>query len=360
LRLLGPALTLGGPASSRSRAIAVGEGCLSEKGPRKRHVGEARFPVRVDVQAKATASAKLDVRAKVPTKSVGRVVDALTDMFRPFSEARGLKADMIRLQREEVAIEIARRATERIAIEGGSPNAVPTKLLIPLIERSSQEEISDETMLDRWANLLASASLSDSVHPRYVQILSELTSSQVRFLHALMLLEAEQWENPYRCFVDAPAMITLSFERDLQFVVSGYEFKSEEDAIRMLADVYTSPGSILRFGVVYGTHVIWDMYDTIPFSPETSFDIEVCISLGLLGEHQGAAWTNIKGVEAEIGYNYVRVTHLGAAFLEACDRPAVLELQRLQSRDKRVKRRDPERLVDLRLKSRFKHSNQFL
>jgi hypothetical protein len=36
-------------------------------------------------------------------------VDALTDIIRPFSERRGLKGDQIRLQREEVLVEVARK-----------------------------------------------------------------------------------------------------------------------------------------------------------------------------------------------------------------------------------------------------------
>ena len=59
-------------------------------------------PVNVDIGAKVEA--KLNVKTEVPAKSVGRLVDALTDIIRPFSEARGLKADALRLQREEVAI----------------------------------------------------------------------------------------------------------------------------------------------------------------------------------------------------------------------------------------------------------------
>jgi hypothetical protein len=74
------------------------------------------FPVQVDIGAKAEA--KFEVKAEVPPVSVGRFVDAITDIFRPFSEARGLRADQIRLQRAEVAIEIARLARQAIVEEG--------------------------------------------------------------------------------------------------------------------------------------------------------------------------------------------------------------------------------------------------
>jgi hypothetical protein len=72
-----------------------------------------KSPVRVNLSAKASATASAKLTAKVPTSSMGRLVDALTDIIRPFSEKRGLRADHIRLQREEVAIEIAKRAKVR-------------------------------------------------------------------------------------------------------------------------------------------------------------------------------------------------------------------------------------------------------
>jgi|SRR6516164_5975791 len=71
----------------------------------------------INVDLAARAKARLDIRAEVPTTSVGRLVDALTDIIRPFSEHRGLKADLICVQREEVAIEIARLPRQRIAAE---------------------------------------------------------------------------------------------------------------------------------------------------------------------------------------------------------------------------------------------------
>src|SRR3981081_2046102 len=90
------------------------------------------FPVQVDIGAKAEA--KFEVKAEVPPVSVGRFVDAITDIFRPFSEARGLRVDQIRLQRAEVAIEIARLARQEFVIK-------------------------------RWVDLLVSASQKEGIPP---------------------------------------------------------------------------------------------------------------------------------------------------------------------------------------------------
>ncbi len=139
----------------------------------------------IDVAARA----ELKVEAKIPAKSSGRLIDALTDIIRPFTEARGLKADRIRLQREEVAIEIAKRARAKLAVQKLPISPVEAKVLVPLIEHSSNEELDDEYMLDKWAELLASASSGRQVEPRFVHILSELKGEQAEMLEQIALGE---------------------------------------------------------------------------------------------------------------------------------------------------------------------------
>ena len=73
------------------------------------------------------AKASLEVSTEIPAQSSGRLLDALTDIIRPFSERRGLKADQIRLQREGVGIEIARLAHRRLEIENQPINPLPNK-----------------------------------------------------------------------------------------------------------------------------------------------------------------------------------------------------------------------------------------
>jgi hypothetical protein len=113
----------------------------------------------LNVDLAARADAKLNIHAKVPEKSTGRLLDALTDIIRPFSEARGLRGDQIKLQRESVAIEIAKRARARLAVERAKIEPVSGKILVPLIEAASNEEPDDSYMMDKWANLLASQRL---------------------------------------------------------------------------------------------------------------------------------------------------------------------------------------------------------
>jgi hypothetical protein len=127
--------------------------------------GKTDPEVKVDIELGAKASLEAKVSTEIPSKSAGRLVDAITDIFRPFSERRGLKADQIRLQREEVLIEIAHKALTRLQIENQQASPLPNKFLVPFLEKASLEE-KDDILLDRWADLLAACSTDPcSAHP---------------------------------------------------------------------------------------------------------------------------------------------------------------------------------------------------
>jgi hypothetical protein len=67
----------------------------------------------------------MEIKANIPSQAVGRLLDALTDAIRPFTEERGLRADQMRLQREDVLLEIAKKARARLAIEEVSTQVSP-------------------------------------------------------------------------------------------------------------------------------------------------------------------------------------------------------------------------------------------
>jgi hypothetical protein len=100
--------------------------------------------------------APVSITAEVPAESTGRLLDALTDAIRPFTESRGLKADQIRLQRAEVAVEIAKRAHQITEIQAANIKPLGNKFLVPFLEKASLEDPASG-LLDKWASLLASA-----------------------------------------------------------------------------------------------------------------------------------------------------------------------------------------------------------
>ena len=50
-------------------------------------------PVKIDFGASVKVG--IDIKTKVPSESSGRLLDALTDLIRPFSVRRGLQAGRI-------------------------------------------------------------------------------------------------------------------------------------------------------------------------------------------------------------------------------------------------------------------------
>jgi len=141
------------------------------------------FPVKVDV----TASAKLEVKAELPPESAGRALDAMVDVIRPFTEARGLKADLIRLHRADVALLIAKKTRDVAELDNIELKPIPLKMLVPFLEKASLEDV-DEMMRERWSALLLSASQEYRAHQiSFIDILSRLSSHEIKILEEVAL-----------------------------------------------------------------------------------------------------------------------------------------------------------------------------
>jgi hypothetical protein len=279
---------------------------------------EPKLPIQIDVGARAEA--KLEIRTEVPKESSGRLVDAFTDVLRPFSERRGLKADLIRLQREEVAIRIAQKARERRLIEGGEITPVPTKILVPLLEQGSLEDNNDEYMIDRWADLLATASTKAETEPRFVGILSELSGSQAQLLEKIATHNADTFENPEAILEDASLLLIRSWM--WQNIVSF--FREEKHA--SVADIYEHfeetierPGAAIidLLYVEEGQHYSMDQRETFLTEDDDELDLEILSSFGLVERVQlHYAVTHLK----ELTIIYYHLTALGIAFIRAVHR----------------------------------------
>src|SRR5579863_1360786 len=92
-------------------------------------------------------------------RMLGPAADELAEMWR----------DQVRLYRYERQLKCVEKAEKMATDAGFTPNAVPIKLLFPLLEGASLEE--DETLHDMWAALLANASSpddSDKVRPGFI------------------------------------------------------------------------------------------------------------------------------------------------------------------------------------------------
>jgi hypothetical protein len=192
--------------------------------------------------------AALRISGKIPEKPLGGLVEALTDVIRPFSESRGLRADQIRLQREEVAIKIAKLARERALIDGHI-SSVPPKFLVPFLEKASLEDSDNSDMISLWANLLASASRGfQAPMYRFVSVLSELAPEHARVLRLVAVNDSEI-----------------------------------NDRIDFSADFYCSPNLIMRFCMERFNQADVDVFANAffeEFSCHGSFFIDMSIYVG--------------------------------------------------------------------------------
>jgi len=268
-------------------------------------------PVQIDIGARAEA--KLEVKARVPSSSVGRFVDAVTDLFRPTSEARGLKADLIRLQREEVAIKIAHLARERSIVEGKVLIPPPLKILIPLFERASQEEGSDAFIIDLWANLLISACSADSIPPRFISLIGEMNSRQAKLFldviekpegvgtldDSLFQLESNVMEETISDLLKSEKITADKIFDGLMPLFDWRGVALDDIIIDDGKNFYSIPNSDNRYG-----------------SSEIDFDLRVLTSLGLF-EHIDVRRRPENGKIELLNVRYFLLTELGRKFYEA-------------------------------------------
>lgn len=258
-------------------------------------------PVKIELGAKAS----IEVKAEVPKEAAGRFVDAITDIVRPWSEARGLKADLIRLQREDVAFRIATRAARTIAIKNLAVYPVPLKVLIPLLEKGSQESPDDDFMIDRWAALLASSTQQSDVAPRFVSLLSEINGRQARKL--LDLYEAGGGRS------------ITSIYSPLRFIAAAFGVGPHlrQRPLLGLFGTENVGGTFLKYGlhlVYLGSYPLGSTgYDERVFDgvTDTRLDAVVLQSLGLVDTHELRDDDN--GIETRL--EYYGLTDLGAQLI---------------------------------------------
>lgn len=273
-----------------------------------------------------------EVKTNVPESASGRFVDAITDAIRPFTEQRGLRADQIRLQREDVLLQIAIKARKRAEIADAPISPVPNKLLVPLLEKASLES-DDLDMQSRWAELIVSASTGkDTRHLTFVDILSRMSSEELKLLEDTCLASGAFPETSYPDghFVDNRkrllnhAHILVANPNDQQFPneqARYAHFVSHSPLTYgrvMFATVASGSGmsyfydrmDIQRPSEILERERLIEIKRLLPFEQETFLST---LPLSDLSEEQ-RVFFNRRSVQ--IGY--FDVTYLGVGFVRAC------------------------------------------
>jgi hypothetical protein len=94
-------------------------------------------------------------------------------------------ADHVRYLRFRRSLKLMDRARAVLEARGVEPNAVPHRVLVPLLEAGSLED--DPDMSERWAQLLASAAEDPNVvAPSFPEVLRQLEPVEARLLDQLV------------------------------------------------------------------------------------------------------------------------------------------------------------------------------
>ncbi|WP_375503484.1 Abi-alpha family protein [uncultured Nostoc sp.] len=110
------------------------------------------------------------------------------DMYKFFSKVfEGVDGIAIETVINEVRCFNAKRTAkamkeiyERLNHAGIEPKKVPIKTLIPILENISIEE--DETLSEKWSNLLESSIKGTFIHPSYIDLLEKISPNDAKVL----------------------------------------------------------------------------------------------------------------------------------------------------------------------------------
>lgn len=281
--------------------------------------------INIDLQAKASLEAK--ITAEIPKESSGRLLDAVVDIFRPFTESRGLTADRIKLEREKVAIQIANLAQERISTEGAAAQIPPIKFTVPFFEKASLEQEHESELIKLWAHLLATASMNYSPNlVRFSSVLSELGPSDVFFLKKIIYkskgkVAFGKIEDTPHVFTDREIATTTKLEYKNQNM-DGYYYDPYVHDFDLFLDKFIEtseyPGSIWVSIVIYSSKnkELVGEYENEEWKADHHDTASNLISLGLLQEFS---------IGDEFRYAHISgsgyaITRFCLNFLMACDR----------------------------------------
>jgi hypothetical protein len=112
----------------------------------------------------------------------------LSKLVGPGAEEIGLLLqDQVKLYRFKNQLRILAKAEAMLLKAGRTPNAVPFRTLLPILEAAASED--DKSLSNKWAALLANSAAKAedyASHPSFPRILSEISPIEARFLDSLL------------------------------------------------------------------------------------------------------------------------------------------------------------------------------
>ena len=134
------------------------------------------------------------------SSAVEAAKEFLSKLAGPAAEEIGLLLrDQGKLYSFKNRLRVLAKAEAMLAKAGLTPNAVPFRTLVPILEHASSED--DESLSTKWAALLANSAAkaeSTASHPSFPQILAEIAPGEARFLDFLLSSGGEVDWNSFR------------------------------------------------------------------------------------------------------------------------------------------------------------------
>jgi hypothetical protein len=263
-----------------------------------------------------TGELPIKVEVRVGKRAVEKLVDAVLDAFSPGTETLGLLGDAVRLARVEVAATVTQHAKEIADANGLKLTVPPLKFLVPFFEKASTEDKDDATLMEMWAQLLASAGANYNANQlRYTSLLAEMSPTQATILDGIArnfegVLGEGRVFDPDRLFY---SLVESRLISDLKRI-------DETDPDQLL-DAIMNEIAFPGVSVVLvqcemradGTTFDWTG-DTV-YRDTLSIDFEILRSMGLLAKVE-TEFIDLK--HAAITVILYHVTELGLDFWRAC------------------------------------------
>jgi hypothetical protein len=236
---------------------------------------------------------------------LGPAADEVADMLR----------DSIRLYRYQRQLRLLEKAETMASQAGFTPQAVPLKLLFPLLEGASLEE--DEDIHTMWSALLANSSHPSSLNlvlPSFAEVLRVLTPEEARLLNAAY---------KYAMSRVSPSNLTPASELGILAETEGAQILDPFDRIEQMKQLtQIEQGTyrdIFRLFLRSGGSTIRDALITSDADPTALRDAETRYQFEVAFEElqRLQMWTSIRESAQERYY----LSAFGCQFITVCNAP---------------------------------------
>lgn len=172
-------------------------------------------------------------------KTIGKAIDKAAEFLDKIvgpalSDIGGILSDEIRFFRLKNQIRIVQKAEIFFKRKGIEPNAVPLKILAPLLEKGSLEE--DETIQDKWAALLifaASPATSNVFSSVFIEMLNQLTPLEINILEEIYNNHVNRFKgDDFMTGVQSMSMY-IDIDEDFETELDNLQNKVQSDLVKL-------------------------------------------------------------------------------------------------------------------------------